>query len=199
MLEVPNYGLRSYALFFSKHGTREAFKQSELDWIVSPSMRKKIFSVLLNAGWIKKISRQEYQCIPPGKIFQHLLDFKVPDIIKLAEKPYAFTGLSAIELWSDFSYVLRGRERSPYFIKILKNDIAYWKGFFSQYNIPTYIDEGSMVGEFVILMPVGRIKSVKLWNLWVEPLKNVRDIIRTNKMFAYAGEYINKKYGAGDE
>lgn len=199
MLEIPNYGLRSYALFFGKFGTKEAFKQSELDWIVSPSMRKKIFSVLLNSGWIKKISRQEYQCTPPEKIFQHLLDFKVPEIIKLAEKPYAFTGLSAIELWSDFSYVLRGRERSPYFIKVLKQDITYWRGFFSQYNIPTYISKGSMVGEFVILMPVGRINAVRKWNLLVDPLKNVKKMARENKMFAYAYDYINKTYGAGDE
>ena len=59
--------------------------------------------------------------------------------MKQAEKPYAFTGLSAIEIWSDYSYVQRGIEKSPYFIKVLKKDIAYWKRFFNSNNIPNYI------------------------------------------------------------
>ena len=52
--EIPQYGLKAYALFFAKHKDKEAFKQSELDWIVGQSMNKKIFSLLLRAGWIKK-------------------------------------------------------------------------------------------------------------------------------------------------
>ncbi len=55
--EIPPYGLRAYALFFSKHGSREEFRQSELDWIVGQSMKKKIFALLLNSGWIRKISK----------------------------------------------------------------------------------------------------------------------------------------------
>ena len=52
--EIPAYGLRAYALFFTRHGVNESFKQNELDWIVRQSMKKKIFSLLLRAGWIKK-------------------------------------------------------------------------------------------------------------------------------------------------
>jgi len=55
--EIPQFALRAYALFYLKHGTREAFKQSDLDWIVSSSMKKKIFSSLLKAGWLKKEKR----------------------------------------------------------------------------------------------------------------------------------------------
>ena len=87
MLEIPQYGLRAYALLYSKYSLKERFTQSCLDWIVSPSMRKKIFAVLLKAGWIKKISWQEYQCVDPDMIFQHLLDFKVPEIIKETKSP----------------------------------------------------------------------------------------------------------------
>ena len=106
--EIPQYCLRAYALFFSKHGSREPFKQSELDWIVGQSMKKKVFSVLLKAGWIRKESRDYYMCLEPEKVVRGLLEFKVPEIIKEAKKPYAFTNLSAVEIWSDYSYVQRG-------------------------------------------------------------------------------------------
>ena len=44
--EIPQYGLKAYALFFAKHKDKEGFKQSELDWIVGQSMKKKIFELL---------------------------------------------------------------------------------------------------------------------------------------------------------
>src|SRR3989344_5719657 len=137
--EIPQYGLRSYALFFAKHGMKEPFRQSELDWIVRQSMKKKIFSLLLRAGWIQKQTNSTYVCINPEQIIRGLLQFKVPEVIKKAEKDYAFTNLSAIEIWSDYSYVQRGMEKSPYFIKILRKDLKYWKTFFNSHNIQNYI------------------------------------------------------------
>ncbi|HLD38255.1 MAG TPA: hypothetical protein VJA20_02345, partial [Candidatus Nanoarchaeia archaeon] len=134
--EIPKYGLRAYALFFSKHGLSEEFSQSDLDWIVGESMKKKIFSLLLNNGWIKKASTGSYKCINPEMILKGLLEFKVPQIIKESKKPYAFTGLSAIEIWSDYSYIQRGREKSPYYIKVLRKDLKYWKSFFNRNRIP---------------------------------------------------------------
>ena len=38
-IEIPQYGLKAYALLYAKHGMSENFKQSELDWIVSGSMK----------------------------------------------------------------------------------------------------------------------------------------------------------------
>lgn len=193
--EIPQYGLRAYSLFYSKHGSREAFKQSELDWIVSESMKKKIFSLLLKSGWIKKESRTTYKCIEPEKAIKDLLEFKVPEIIKKAKKPYAFTNLSAVEIWSDYSYVQRGMERSPYFIKVLKKDLGYWKEFWNKNNIPNYIKEGSTIGEYVILMPVDKIKAVEKQGLRVEPLKQTLRIAKENEMYSYAYNYMRRKYG----
>ncbi len=194
MYEIPNFGLRAYALFYSKHGLKEAFKQSELDWIVGSSMKKKIFSALLNAGWIKKISRQEYKCVSPDSIFNQLLEFKVTELIKKSNKPYAFTGLSAIEIWSNYSYVQRGQERSPYFMKILRKDIKYWKNFLNENNIPNYINKGSTIGEFIILEPVNKLSFVDKDELKVEPLKITMKSAQKNEMFAYPYKYMKKKY-----
>lgn len=194
--EIPQYCLRAYALFFTKHGSRESFRQSELDWIVSQSMRKKIFSVLLNAGWIRKEKRNYYKCVEPETAIKGLLEFRVPDVIKGAERPYAFAGLSAIEIWSDYAYVQRGIERSPYFIKVLKKDISYWKIFFNKKNIPNYVDKGFTVGEYVILIPAENVKFVEKDGFNVEPLKETLKIAKMNKMFDYAYNYMRKKYAA---
>ena len=193
--EIPQYCLRAYALFFSKHGSREPFKQSELDWIVGQSMKKKIFSLLLKAGWITKKSRDSYTCVEPEKVVRGLVEFKVSEIIKEAKKPYAFTNLSAVEIWSDYSYVQRGIGKSPYFIKVLKKDLKYWKEFFNKRNVPNYVNEGSTIGEYVILMPVNKINAVDKEGLNVESLKKTLAIAKDNEMYSYAYNYMRNKYG----
>ena len=193
--EIPNYGLRAYALFFSKHGLHEEFTQSDLDWIVGQSMKKKIFSLLLNNGWIKKVSANSYKCINPELILKGLLEFKVSQIIKEAKKPYSFTGLSAIEIWSDYSYVQRGREKSPYYIKILKKDLRYWKSFFNRYRIPNYIKAGSTIGEFIILEPVEKLNPTEKDEMYVDTLKETEKIAKANSFYAYPYNYMKEKYG----
>lgn len=194
--EIPQYGLRAYALFFSRYGSKKEFRQSALDWIVSQSMKKKIFALLLNSGWIKKESRNTYTCVNPEKVIIGLLEFKVPNIIRMSERKYAFTNLSAIEIWSDYSYVQRGIEKSPYFIKILRKDLDYWKDFFNSYNVPCYVKEGSTIGEYVILIPVRELEPVYKDGLMVERLKKTMKLAKANDIYLYAYNYMVKKYGA---
>ena len=157
--------------------------------------KKKIFSVLLRSGWIVKRSREHYICINPIKIFKNLLGFKVPELIKKAKKEYVFTGLSAIEIWSDYSYVQRGIEKSPYFIKILKKDLIYWRNFFNKNKIPNYINSGSTIGEYVILIPVKEIDIVEKDNLKLENLDKTMKIAKKNNLNSYAYNYMRNKYG----
>jgi len=193
--EIPQYGLRAYALLFSRHGAREEFGQSDLEWIVGESMRKKIFALLLKSGWITKRSRNAYLCVKPDEIFKGLLEFKVPEIIKGAERPYAFTGLSAVEIWSDYSYVQRGIEKSPYFVKVLDKDLAYWKDFFNSRNIPVYVNDGSTIGEYAILVPVEKLHYAERNGLKVEDLKEAMGIAKSNEIHSYAYNYMKDKYG----
>ena len=192
--EIPQYGLKAYALFFTRHKDKEEFKQSELDWIVGQSMKKKIFALLLRAGWIKKQSNNTYVCLNPETIIRSLLEFKVPQIVKEAEKDYAFTNLSAIEIWSDYSYVQRGIEKSPYFIKVLKKDLKYWKNFFNKHNIPNYVDEGTTIGEYIILIPVEKLSFVEKENYKIDNLKETIKLAKLNEMYLYAYNYIKNKY-----
>ena len=194
-IEIPQYGMKAYALFYQRHKDKESFKQSDLDWIVGQSMKKKIFSLLLKSGWIKKHSENTYICSNPQTIIKGLLDFRVPDIIKKAKKDYAFTNLSAIEIWSDYSYVQRGIEKSPYFIKVLSKDLRYWKDFFNSNNIPNYVSHGSTIGEYMILIPVNKLRFVEKDGFKVESLKETIKLAKLNEMYLYAYNYIIKKYG----
>lgn len=195
-IEIPQYGLKAYALLFSRHGAHERFRQSELDWIVSSSMKKKIFSLLLRSGWIKKHPKETYSCTSPSDAIQGLLEFRVPEIMKKAKRRYSFTQSSAVEIWSDFSYVQRGREKSPYFIKILRKDIRYWKEFFNSNEIPNYVQSGATIGEFVILIPVDRLSFEEKNGFNVDPLKETIRYAKSNEIHAYASEYIENRYGA---
>jgi hypothetical protein len=194
--EIPFYGLRAYALFYSRHGTNEEFTQSDLDWIVRKSMKKKIFSLLLNSGWIRKINRSTYQCVNPEEVFKGLLEFKVPEIIKESTKPYAFTGLSAIEAWSDYSYVQRSREKSPYYVKVLKKDLKYWKAFFNKKRIPNYVREGATIGEFVILVPVEKMTPTNKEGVMVDDLQETMKAAKSNTTYDYPYNYMKEKYGS---
>ena len=194
-IEIPQYGLKAYALLYTKHGVVGKFKQSELNWIVSESMKKKIFSLLLRTGWIKKNEDKTYSCKDPSETIKKLLDFRVPEIMENAEKEYSFTKLSAIEMWSDYSYVQRGLEKSPYFIKILKKDIKYWKNFFNKNNIPNYVEKGQTIGEYVIMIPVNKIECERKNKLKVDTLKETIKYANSNDAYNYATQYIKNKYG----
>ncbi len=194
-IEIPQYGLKAYALFFTKHGTTEEFSQRDLDWIVGQSMKKKIFSLLLKSGWIRKSSRNTYVCVSPETAVKGLLDFKVPEKIKKSEKPYAFTDLSAIEIWSDYSYVQRGIEKSPYFIKVLKKDLGYWRIFFNKNDIPFYINEGTTVGEYVIMKPVDHLAATEKGGLSIIGLIETERLAKANEIYSYAYNYMRRKYG----
>ena len=195
-IEIPQYGLKAYALLFSKYGNQGRFRQSELDWIVSSSMKKKIFALLLRSGWIKKQADGEYSCANPSDAIKGLLEFRVPEIMKEAEKEYSFTQLSAVEIWSDFSYVQRGREKSPYFIKILRKDLRYWKEFFNRHEIPNYVGSGATIGEYVILIPAARLSFEEKSGFKVDSLKETMHYAKSNEIFAYASEYMRRKYVA---
>jgi len=193
--EIPYAGMRAYALLFTRFGATRPFTQSELDFIFSSSMKKKIFSTLLNSGWIAKSGRRDYVCNKPEEIMRHLLDFKVPEMMRAAQKPYAFSGLSAIEIWSDYSYTQRSYGRSPYFIKVLHKDLPYWKGFFASKRVPVYTGKGTSIGEFVILLPAAKFSSVEKGGVQVEPLREAMAEAKENGMHSYAYEYMRRKYG----
>ncbi len=187
--------MRAYALLYRKHGASGRFTQGELDWLVSEPMRKKTFALLKRSGWFEKVSRTEYRCVSPEKAVMGLLEPRVPEVLKKAKLPYELTGASAIEVWSDYSYVQRGYERSPYLLKVLKKDLKKWRSYLNSAGVPNYVRKGSSVGEFAILFPVAKLGFAEKDGLKVQPLRETLREAEGNFLFAYAANYIKKKYG----
>jgi len=159
-------------------------------------MKKKIFSLLLRSGWIQKNPDGSYSCSDPADAIKGLLDFRVPELMKEAGKPYAFTKLSAVEIWSDFSYVQRGIEKSPYYIKILEKDVVFWKEYFSKNEIPYYLGSGQTIGEYMVLIPVKKLASKEKDGFKVDSLHETLGFAKSNEIFHYAVEYMKNTYGA---
>lgn len=188
--EIPKYCEKAYALLYIKHKDSK-FKQDSLSWLVSIPMRKKIFSILLKSGWIKKVSKQEYKCQTPEVVFRGIFNEKVPQLLKEAKKPYSYTGMNAVEIYSDFTYIQRSWEHSPYFIKVLKKDLNYWKKYLT---VPYYIKNGTTIGEFIILMPVNELDYNIYEEYPVDKLNKVKEYCKNNEMFELPLKYINNKF-----
>jgi len=192
--EIPKYALRAYGLLYTKHSTEEEFTQDSLNWIVSSSMRKKIFSILLKSGWITKRSKRRYVCIGAEKIFNALFKFRVPDILKKSEKEHCYSKMSAVEILTDYSYIQRSWEHSPYFIKIKEKDLDYWKDFLSKQGIPFFIKEGSFIGEFIILEPKKKLNFFIHKDFPTDNLSDVVKFCQHNSLFEYPLAYLKEKF-----
>ena len=59
-----------------------------------------------------------------------------------------------------FAVIGKNKKVVNAYIKVLKKDLKYWKDFFNKSNIPNYVNQGSTIGEYVILIPVEKLKSV---------------------------------------
>lgn len=160
-------------------------------------MRKKVFHVLTKEGWLRRVSRGKYVCIRPEDVFRKQFEFKVPEILTTAKKPWCYARASAVEVWTDFSYVQRSWEYSPYFIKVLKKDTRYWEGLFSAYDINVFTREaGSAIGEFVVLDPVEKLDPVTYKGSPVDRLEDVVKFCEENlSTFEYPLAYLAKKHG----
>ncbi len=192
--EIPKYALRAFGLLYVKYGNKVPFTQEAFNWLVSSSMRKKIFSVLLKSGWIKKKSKQEYACNEPSEIFYSFFEQRVPEILKTSNKEYYFSKMSAVEIWTDFNYIQRSFEHNPYFISVKDEELDYWKQFLANENIAYFINEGTFMGEFVILLPKKKLEFTVHKGNPVEKLAEVVSFCQGNSLFEYPLAYLVKKF-----
>lgn len=177
-ITIPEYCLKAFVLIYKEFGQINSFKSSFLDGYFSQKMKEKILHVLVQSGWIERIKRGYYRCKDISLIFSELFDFKVPKLLQQSQKDYALYGSSALEIWTEGSYVQRSREKSPYFIRIFKKDLDYWKNYFRQSGIPCYIKKGTSVGEFVIFDPVTSFKFTKKGGFKVMTKKDIKAYIQ---------------------
>ena len=192
---VPTYAQEAYAILRSRFGS-DRFPANYLSWFVSRGMVKKTLHTLEHAGWIRRVEKGSYVCRNADEIFRSMVEFRVPRLLSEAGMKYAYTEASAVEVWTDYSYIQRSWEHSPYFVKVLRSNLDRWISYFRKHKVKVFAWKPEMsMGEFVVLKPSGGFK-VEIHNgLPVDPLSSAVAYSETHiHTFEYPLAYMEAKF-----
>ncbi len=192
---VPTYAQEAYAILRSRFGS-DSFPADYLSWFVSRGMVKKTLHMLEHAGWIRRVEKGSYVCRNADEIFRSMVEFRVPRLLSEAGMKYAYTEASAVEVWTDYSYIQRSWEHSPYFVKVLRSDLDRWVSYFRIHKVKVFISRPELaMGEFVILKPADELAIVTHNGLPVDPLKLAVSYSEKNvHTFEYPLAYLKAKF-----
>ena len=192
---LPAYAQEAYAILRNRFA-EGSFPADYLSWFISRNMAKKTLFVLEHAGWIRRERRGSYVCVNADDAFRSMLEYKVPKLLLESGMRYAYAGASAVEVWTDFSYVQRSWEHSPYRVKVLEGDLKKWVGIFRSHRVKaSVLKPEAALGESVVLEPVKRLSPVSHGGLPVEPLDEVvRYCERHLEAFEYPLAYLVAKF-----
>ncbi len=174
----------------------DSFPADYMSWFLSRGMVKKTLHTLEHAGWIRRVEKGSYVCKNADEIFTSMVEFRVPGLLNEAGMKYAYTEASAVEVWTDYSYIQRSWEHSPYFVKVLRSDLDRWIGYFRKHKVKVFTSRPELsMGEFVVLKPV-RAFSVEMHNgLPVDPLKSAVAYSEAHiHTFEYPLAYLEAKF-----
>jgi len=192
---VPSYAQEAYAILYNRFPS-DSFPSDYLSWFISGSMVKKTLHVLENAGWIRRVEKGRYVCVNSNDIFRSMVEFKVPRLLEYAGRRFAYTEASAVEVWTDYSYLQRSWEHSPYYVKVLNNELDEWVKYFRKHRIKVFVNEAKLaLGEFVILKPQERLVYEKHDGLPVVSLDEVVKYCEKHiDAFEYPLAYLRAKF-----
>lgn len=192
---VPTYAQESYAILRNRFASN-SFPADYLSWFISKNMTKKTLHVLEHAGWVKRVEKGKYVCTNADDIFKSMIEFRVPNLLKEAGMKYAYTDASAVEVWTDYSYIQRSWEHSPYFVKVLRNDLGSWVDYFRKHKVRVFTSKPDLaLGEFVILKPEAKLAYETHNEMPVDSLESaVRYSEKHIESFEYPLAYLKAKF-----
>ena len=193
---IPTFAQQAYAILFNRFGD-QPFESNYLAWFLSEAMVKKTLHFLEKRRWIQRVQKGSYICINPNEVFRSMVQFKVPRLLEEAQKAYVYTGASAVEIWTDHTYMQRSWEHSPYFVKVLKKDMKFWIAYFRKHKITVFNRKAEpAIGEFVVLFPQERLANDIYRNIHVDKLSEVAEFSEKNiAAFEYPLAYLKRKFG----
>lgn len=107
------------------------------------------------------------------------------DLLASAALPYALTGADGVFVWTEGGYNA-GRFFGfyPIHLRVLKTDLARWRGFFRRAGKKFYLagmrPKETVFGIFYLLYPEKRVASEVVKGFRVEPLKETVEFCRKN-------------------
>ncbi len=193
---VPAYAQYVYAILHARFAS-DSFGSDYLQWFVSSTMAKKTLHVLEKAGWIKSAGRGRYVCIASAEIFRGMIEFRVQGLLQDAKMDYSYADASAAEIWTDYTYIQRSWEHSPYYVRVLRSETKRWISYLRGHRIKVFMNRAKpSFGEFVILEPRAELRSDTHNGLPVEPLEEiVRYCEEHLDSFEYHLAYLRQKMG----
>ena len=184
---IPIYAQEAYAILHNKFGS-EVFSSDYLGWYLSKDMVKKTLHTLEHAGWIRRVDRGKYSCNSSNDIFKSMVEYRVPKLLRDSDMRFSFTEASAVEVWTDYTYVQRNWEHSPYYIRILSKDTEKWIEYFSHHKVKSFISEAEpAIGEFVTLKPHSELAKVIIYN--DVPVDELKVVVKYCERYIDAFEY----------
>lgn len=192
---VPTFAQEAYAVLHARFGG-DAFPSDHLSWFISQGMVKKTLHVLERGGWIRRVEKGRYVCVRPDAVFASMVQFRVPDSLRGAGRPYAYADASAVEVWTSYAYIQRSWEHSPYFVNVLRRDVDLWVERLRRSKIKVFVQHAEpSLGEFVVLKPKKRLTAAEHNGFPVEPLETaVRFCERHIGSFEYPLAYLKAKF-----
>lgn len=192
---VPSYAQQAYAILYNRFAS-DSFPGDHLGWFISRSMVKKTLHTLEKAGWIRRVEKGRYVCVRADDVFKSMVEFKVPRLLASRGREYAYTETSAVEVWTEYSYIQRSWEHSPYYVKVLRKDLPYWVEYFRKHRVNVFVDKAeNSLGEFVILKPHERL-SYEVHNGM--PVDSLGEVVRYCEKhidsFEYPLAYLKGKF-----
>jgi hypothetical protein len=195
---IPTYAQHAYAILYNRFGD-QPFDSNYLGWFLSEGMIKKTLHVLERKGWIRRARKGIYVCVSPVEVFMEMVRFRVPELLEKMGRRYAYTRASAVEVWTDYSYIQRSWEHSPYFVKVLRKDVEHWVKCFREHKVAVFIEDAKpAMGEFVVLFPEEHFDHEVHNGKPVDGLDEVTRFCERNiETFEYPLAYLKSKFGVG--
>ncbi len=192
---IPTYAQEAYAILCNRFAS-DSFPSDYLSWFISKGMVKKTLHTLEKAGWVRRVGKGSYVCVNASEIFKSMVEFKVPKLLHEAGMKYVYADASAVEIWTDYSYIQRSWEHSPYYIRVLRSDLNKWIQYFRKHKVKVFVNRAEpALGEFVILKPQERLDGEEHNNWPVEPLDAVvRYSEKHVNAFEYPLAYLRAKF-----
>ena len=170
----------------------EAFTTSEFEAVTGNTRPAKLLSELKMRGAVERIGRGSYRVLPlferPDK---RMIEWeRVKNIILNAPWDKAWTGSTAVEIWTNGRYKI---SPNPYLrvfhLLVNRSEMEEWKKYLKRSGV-SYSGK-KRVGSFVDLKVTSRINSTLVSGEPVIPKDEVLRIIRNHPgLYAEAGELI---------
>lgn len=179
----------------------ESFDIDEFRYMFPTSQAPKIMHDLVEKGYLERVKRGVYRAVGPDELIDSVIEGgkKIKEMIKEAERKYAYTDSTAVTIWTS-GYYWTGFTKGfrPIHIKVKEDDLDYWEDFFKERGVKfsTQGKNRTLFGHVYILHPKDDFDVEDKEGKKVIPLEEVIDLCADNRMiYQPALEYLDQIYG----